>query len=90
VSDGEESTGWWVYLLRCGDGTCYTGITTDVQRRLAEHASGKGARYTRGRQPVTLLGTVPCASRSAAARLEARLRRLPPETKLGIVRREGS
>ena len=77
---------WWVYLLGCGDGTCYTGITTDVARRLAEHAAGKGARYTRGRLPVTLLGALPCATRSEAARLEASLRRLPPDAKQGLVR----
>lgn len=81
------AVGWWVYLLRCGDGTCYTGITTDLERRLAEHAAGKGARYTRGRLPVALLGAVACVTRSEAARLEARLRRLSPETKLGLVRR---
>lgn len=46
---------WWVYLLRCGDGTLYTGITDDLDRRLAAHNAGRGAKYTRSRRPVTLV-----------------------------------
>ena len=51
---------WYVYILRCGDGTLYTGITTDVQRRLQMHRSGKGAKYTRCRQPLELVYTQSC------------------------------
>ena len=43
---------WYLYILRCGDGSLYTGITTDVEKRLAQHRSGKGAKYTRGRAPL--------------------------------------
>ena len=46
---------WYVYILRCGDGTLYTGITDDVDRRLAVHRSGKGAKYTRGRGPLEVV-----------------------------------
>lgn len=70
---------WFVYLLRCADGTFYTGITTDPSRRLAEHngAGKKGARYTRARQPVTLVWSEPAASRAEAARREYVVRKLP-------------
>ena len=46
---------WYLYILRCGDGTLYTGITTDVEKRLEQHRTGKGAKYTRGRQPLELV-----------------------------------
>ena len=46
---------WYLYILRCGDGTLYTGITTDVEKRLAAHRAGKGAKYTRGRAPLELV-----------------------------------
>ena len=70
---------WFVYLLRCADGTFYTGITTDPARRLAEHngAGKKGARYTRARQPVTLVWSEPAADRAGAARREYVVRKLP-------------
>jgi putative endonuclease len=45
---------WYIYILECSDNTLYTGITTDINRRLLEHNSGKGAKYTRNRKPVTL------------------------------------
>ena len=47
--------GWWVYMLRCGDGTLYTGTAVDVNRRAAAHAGGKGAKYTRGRGPIAVV-----------------------------------
>lgn len=61
---------WYVYLARCGDGSLYTGIARDVARRLAQHESGKGARYTRGRGPITLFASRLCWSKSTALRLE--------------------
>ena len=51
---------WFVYLLRCGDGSLYCGITDDVSRRLEAHAAGKGAKYTRGRGPLELVYTEAC------------------------------
>jgi len=79
---------WFVYLLECADGTLYCGVTTDLTRRLAEHngqAPG-GARYTRGRRPVRVAASAPCADRPAACALEARLKRLPRAAKLGFLR----
>jgi putative endonuclease len=71
-------TVWHLYLLRCADGTFYAGVTTDLDRRLAEHNGDRpgGARYTRTRRPVTLARAHPCDGRAQACRLEARLKRL--------------
>jgi len=69
---------WFVYLLHCSDDTFYTGITTDVERRVREHNEGsKGARYTRARRPVTLVYQECCESRAHAARREYEVRKLP-------------
>jgi len=73
---------WQLYLLRCRDGTLYTGISTDVVRRVQEHDTGRGARYTRGRSPVQLLAAWPYADESAARQAEARFKRLPHARKL--------
>lgn len=70
------SSPWFVYLIECADGSVYTGITTDVERRFGEHRAGTGARYTRSRVPVAVLGHFPCADRSEASRLEAAIKRL--------------
>ena len=77
---------WWVYLVRCADGTLYAGITTDVGRRLAEHngAGGAGARYTRSRRPVQLVYVEPAENRAEAARREAAIRRLDRAGKLAL------
>jgi putative endonuclease len=73
---------WTVYILQCADSTFYTGITTDMARRLAEH-NGKaaGARYTRARQPVTLVYTEPQPDRASASRREYQIRKLPRRDK---------
>ena len=77
---------WFVYMLRCADGTLYTGITTDVDRRVAEHNgdSGLGARYTRSRRPVTLAYVEPARNRAGAARREAAIKRLDRARKLAL------
>ena len=67
---------WYVYMLLCGDGTLYTGITDDVDRRLAAHRSGKGAKYTRGRGPLELVYTEEQPDKSAALRREIEVKRL--------------
>lgn len=77
--------GWWVYILRCADGTLYTGVTDDVERRAAAHNSGKGAKYTRGRGPVEVVYREACADRSAALRREAAIKKLPRGQKLALV-----
>lgn len=77
---------WFIYILRCGDDTLYTGITTDVGRRIEEHNAGKapGARYTRSRRPVALAYTEVAASRALAARREAEIKRLDRSSKLAL------
>jgi putative endonuclease len=67
---------WCVYVLRCRDGTLYTGITVDLERRLRAHAAGNGARYTRGRGPFVVVLCEPGLTRSRALRREAAIKRL--------------
>ena len=67
---------WYVYILRCGDGTLYTGITDDIPRRLAAHRSGKGAKYTRGRGTLKLAYAEEVPDKSAALRREAAIKKL--------------
>ena len=83
-----ETTSWYVYLLRCSDGSLYTGITSDLERRLAEHNAGapRGARYTRTRRPVRLVWHMCCDSRSSAQKEEHRIRKLPRQDKLLLER----
>jgi putative endonuclease len=76
---------WHVYLLRCGDDSLYAGVTTDLGRRLREHAAGTGAKYTRARLPVRLAWSVRVPSRSAALKREAAIRRLSRKEKLTLV-----
>lgn len=77
---------WWVYLLHCADGTLYCGVTTDLERRMAEHNAGTGARYTRARRPVALAAKAPCAGRSAALKAEIAVKRQKRADKLAFVR----
>ena len=76
---------WYLYILRCGDGSLYTGITTDVQRRLAEHRSGKGAKYTRGRGPLELVYSEETENHSAALKRECAIKRLSREEKWKLI-----
>ena len=76
---------WKVYILRCCDGSLYTGITTDVTRRLREHNSGKGAKYTRTRRPIELVYQEDCADHSHALRRELEIKALPREKKLKLI-----
>jgi putative endonuclease len=75
---------WYLYLLRCGDGSLYCGIARDVAARLAAHRAGKGARYTRGRGPLTLLVKRRCKDKSQALRLELFVKKLPRKEKLAL------
>jgi putative endonuclease len=74
-----------VYVLSCADGTYYTGYTTDVDRRVAEHDAGEGAKYTRGRTPVELVHVEDYESRSAAMSREAEIKRLSRAEKEALV-----
>jgi putative endonuclease len=74
-----------VYLLRCRDGSLYTGATCDLGRRVRLHAAGKGARYTRSRLPVTLVHQERATGRGAALRREAAIKQLTREEKLALL-----
>ena len=76
---------WYVYILRCGDGSLYTGISDDVEKRFAAHASGKGAKYTRGRGPVQLRWYELCEDHAQALRREFQLKRLSRSEKWKII-----
>ena len=76
---------WHCYLLACADGTLYTGITTALERRLAQHNRGAGAKYTRGRGPVTLAHAEAYASRGAAARRECEIKAMSRAEKQALV-----
>ena len=76
---------WYLYILKCADGSLYIGTTTDIVRRLKEHAIGKGGFYTRGRLPVSLLHQEAHPDRSTAERREAQLKRWSRAKKLALV-----
>ena len=76
---------WIVYILECGDGTLYTGITDDLQRRLRAHAAGKGAKYTRGRGPLKLCSWEAVPDKRAALKRELAIKRLPKNRKMAII-----
>jgi putative endonuclease len=76
----------WVYILECADGSYYTGSTIDLERRIEEHRSGRGARYTRGRLPVKLAFAERQPSRREAMRKEYQLKRWPRKKKEALIR----
>lgn len=78
-------TAHWTYVLECADGTFYTGYTTDVERRVREHDSGNGAKYTRGRTPVTLVHAESFETRSAAMSREYEIKQLSRRRKERLV-----
>ena len=84
--NGSREDDWWVYMVRCRDGTLYTGIARDVEARVALHNAGRGARYTRGRGPVTLVYRQPGGSRGDAQRREAALKALSRAAKEALIR----
>jgi putative endonuclease len=84
-ADPASVAGWLVYLLRCADGSLYTGITNDLPQRLEAHQSGKGARYTRARLPVELIYSEPAPDRSAATKRETAIKGLSRVKKLALV-----
>ncbi|MDP1645614.1 MAG: GIY-YIG nuclease family protein [Thiobacillus sp.] len=81
-----SAAAWCVYMLRCADGSLYTGITTDIARRVAEHNgnSALGARYTRSRRPVQLVYVEAAANRAEATRREATIKLLDRARKLAL------
>ncbi|MDP1932746.1 MAG: GIY-YIG nuclease family protein [Gammaproteobacteria bacterium] len=93
MADSLESTeqaingGWFLYLVRCRNGTFYTGITTDVERRFAEHQKGgvRAARYLRGKGPLELVYTIPAGDRALASTLENRVKSLTRADKQNLI-----
>ena len=73
---------WFVYILKCSDNTLYTGITNNLEKRIATHNSGKGAKYTKGRLPVILLKKFETQSKSEALKLEIKIKKLSRDQKL--------
>ena len=78
---------WFLYILECGDGSLYTGVTTDIGRRLREHQEGTGSRYTRTHRPVVLVHQEECGSRSQALTRECAIKSLPRRRKNDLIRR---
>ena len=73
---------WVAYLVRCSDNSLYCGISNDLKNRLLEHNSGKGAKYTRSRRPVVLVGVSPELTKSDALKLEYKIKQLPADRKI--------
>ena len=92
MNDGREAAGapdeapWHVYILRCADGTLYTGIATDTARRLSEHNAGRGARYTRSRLPVELVYEETVPDRGSALRREHEIKRMSAAGKHDLIK----
>lgn len=82
----EHQTGYFTYMVECVDGSLYTGWTTDPERRIKEHNSGKGALYTRWRRPVSLRYLEETADRSAAQKRENEIKKLTRQKKLDLVK----
>lgn len=81
----EPSEPWFLYILECGDGSFYTGVTKDLERRLAQHRGGKASRYTRTHLPVKLVYSEVCESRTVALVRECAVKALPREKKERLV-----
>jgi len=76
-----------VYIIRCGDGSLYTGFTTDLNKRISQHATGKGARYTRGRGPIDLVWSREYRYFRNAVKAEARIKRMPRSEKWQLIKK---
>ncbi len=81
------ATVWWLYVIQCGDGSLYTGVSTDVQRRFTEHQQQgpKTARYLRGRGPLQLVFSIEAGGRGEALRMEYRVKQLTRTEKLAMI-----
>ncbi len=84
-----EGKSWHLYVLQCGDGSYYTGITTDVSRRVAMHNRGRAAKYTSGRRPVRLVYEEVAGSRSEALKKEERFKKQTRAMKTAQIRKHG-
>lgn len=82
----KNSTNWWVYIVECGDHTFYTGSSPDIFKRIMVHNSGKGAKYTRSRLPVSLVYTEQFATRSEALKREAIIKKMTRKEKENLIK----
>jgi putative endonuclease len=80
---------WYVYILECSDGTLYTGITTDIEKRILTHNKGKGAKYTKVRLPVVLRALFEAEDRSKASKEEYRIKQLTRLQKIQLIKNYG-
>jgi len=80
--------GWYVYIIRCSDKSLYTGVTSDIQRRLKEHNSGKGGRYTKSRAPVTLVYSEAYKTKSEALSRESQIKRWSRAKKMALIEQD--
>ncbi|ALO35929.1 endonuclease [Colwellia sp. MT41] len=86
MTEDNKTTTWWVYFLRCNDNSLYAGVTTDIQRRIAEHNNSKlGAKYTRARRPVSLAYLEAADNKSSACKKEYQIRHLTKAKKEQLV-----
>lgn len=85
-----DAARWSVYLIRCGDGTFYTGITTDVERRFHVHCAGRGARYTRGRGPLQLCWWIGPLTHGEALREERKIKHMAHNRKVALAEAHGN
>ena len=76
---------WCVYILKCSDNTYYTGITSNIKRRIQQHNANKGAKYTKGRGPFSLVYQDGCKDRSEASRKEYKIKKLPLTEKINLI-----
>ena len=81
-----KESSWCVYILKCSDNTYYTGITNNIVRRIKQHEANKGAKYTRGRGPFSLVYQDKCRDRSDASRKEYVIKKLPLPEKITLIR----
>ena len=79
-------TDWYVYILRCRHGSLYTGVATDVERRIADHLAGKGAKYLRGRGPLKLVFKKQVGNKALALKVERNVKRLPRHKKEALIK----
>jgi putative endonuclease len=84
-SVAQSSPTWHLYLIECIDGSYYTGITTNVERRFAQHINGDGARYTRSHKPLRILASREVGTHSEALKAELVVKRLPKEEKIAAI-----
>ena len=89
MTDHPEDPGWNVYIIRCGDGSLYTGIARDLSRRRGEHRSGKGSKYLRGKGPLEIVFSKHAGTKGLALQYESRIKKLPRSAKLRLISEPG-